>query len=138
LPYRQLNNPSCHIGNLAAHIPTWQFVGRCGGCTGSFTGSCAEIRRRRAFLWRGQRGQWQAPPWPTGPGPSTTAVSGGSQRQEITTWPFFGRCGSCTGSCTESCTKIRRRRAFLWRGQSQRGQRQAPPWPTGPGPWLPS
>ena len=22
LPYRQLNNPSCHIGNLAVHIPT--------------------------------------------------------------------------------------------------------------------
>jgi hypothetical protein len=22
LPYRQLNNPSCHVGNLAAHIPT--------------------------------------------------------------------------------------------------------------------
>jgi hypothetical protein len=26
MPYRQLNNPSCRIGNLAAHIPTQGFV----------------------------------------------------------------------------------------------------------------
>jgi hypothetical protein len=26
---------------------------------------------------------------------TTTAISGGLQRQGIRTWPFFGRCGSC-------------------------------------------
>jgi hypothetical protein len=50
---------------------------------------------------------------------TTTAISGGSQRQGIRTWPFSGRCGSCTRSCTE----IRRRRDFLRRGK----QTQRPP-----------
>ena len=35
---------------------------------------------------------------------TTTRRSAHYKTHEITTWSYFGRCGSCTGTCTGSCT----------------------------------